>query len=264
MIFVDRNQPEDGVVARPNAEWFAKAIKQTTQAKQDGSSHVVTNLYKHVEVKKALKKLFRNKCAYCEGEPMSQGPWDVEHYRPKGSVKENCAHPGYYWLAYTWDNLLPSCTFCNQLRKNEAGPTRGKSDHFPLVVEGDRAMDPDSPLDREIPLLLNPCVDQDCETYFRYDIQGQILPAVPGNSRAEKTIELCNLERRDLRDARTVAMEKVIKAVKIHTMALRLNNEEIANEMAEFVALFTAAKSPYAGAARFVDHNRHAFIAEQQ
>ena len=201
MIFVDRNQPIDGLVVRPNAQWFADAATQTDKAKQDGPAHVVTDHYKDVEVKKALEKLFHNKCAYCEGQSTSQGPWDVEHYRPKGRVKENSNHPGYYWLAYTWDNLLPSCTFCNQRRIDQAtwddpvtGPAAGKLDQYPLLDEQDRAMDPDADLDKEKPLLLNPCVDQDCETFFRYDIQGHILPAEAGNLRAEKTIKICHLD----------------------------------------------------------------------
>ena len=270
MIFVDRNQPVNGVIVRPNQRWFDDAATLTAQAKQDGPSHKVTDHYKDVEVKKALEKLFNNKCAYCEGEPTSQGPWDVEHYRPKGSVNENSAHPGYYWLAYTWDNLLPSCTYCNQRRIDQptwdepvAGPAAGKLDQFPLLNEQDRAMDPDSPLDREKPALLNPCVDQDCEAHFRYDIQGHILPAESGDVRAEKTIGLCHLERRRLRDARVKLMEKVVKAVECHELAVSQNNEPMLQMTRQLVELFTAAESPFAGAARFVDHNRRAFIAVQ-
>ena len=242
-----------------------------TKAKQDGPAHVVTDHYKDVEIKKALEKLFHNKCAYCEGQPTSQGPWDVEHYRPKGRVKENSNHPGYYWLAYTWDNLLPSCTFCNQRRIDQAtwddpvaGPAAGKLDQYPLLDEQDRAMDPDSDLDKEKPLLLNPCIDQDCETFFRYDIQGHILPAESGNLRAEKTIKICHLERRRLRQDRAELMRKVIKAVELHEMSLGLNNAELMQKTRELVDLFTTAISPFAGTAKFVDRNRHAFIVVQQ
>jgi hypothetical protein len=42
-------------------------------------------------------------------------------------------HPGYYWLAYEWTNLLPSCYDCNSFRRHgtmKAGP--GKNERFPV------------------------------------------------------------------------------------------------------------------------------------
>lgn len=268
MIFINRDQPVDGIVVKPNDQWFKDAEALTIQAEQDGPTHVVTDLYKDVEVKKALEKLFHNKCAYCEGQPTSQGPWDVEHYRPKGRVKENGEHPGYYWLAYTWNNLLPSCTFCNQRRVDQptfdepiAGPAAGKLDQFPLLNEQDRAMNPQDSLDVEKPLLLNPCIDQDCETYFRYDIQGHILPADPDDPRAKKTIEICHLKRRRLRLERANQMKKITKAVEAHELAKNFNNQDLIRVTRELVEMFAAADSPFAGAARYVNNNRHAFIA---
>ena len=46
MIFVDRNQPVNGVIVRPNQRWFDDADALTAQAKQDGPSHKVTDHYK--------------------------------------------------------------------------------------------------------------------------------------------------------------------------------------------------------------------------
>jgi hypothetical protein len=86
-----------------------------------------------------LKNVFNNKCAYCE-TPLPRQSGHAEHFRPKGGVKyktekksitaftkdalENqIEHPGYFWLAYNWKNLLPSCELCN------AGG--GKKNQFP-------------------------------------------------------------------------------------------------------------------------------------
>ena len=87
------------------------------------------------------KNVFNNKCAYCESK-ITGYPGDTEHFRPKGRVRvlledgtpkivkivdedgEEMTHPGYFWLAYHWQNLLPSCEFCNT-----AG---GKLDFFPV------------------------------------------------------------------------------------------------------------------------------------
>ena len=85
--------------------------------------------------------VFHNKCAYCESRIVGF-PGDTEHFRPKNRVRiveaddtsvivkvkdeegEEITHPGYFWLAYHWQNLLPSCQFCNA-----AG---GKLDMFPV------------------------------------------------------------------------------------------------------------------------------------
>ncbi|WP_314961798.1 hypothetical protein [Bradyrhizobium cosmicum] len=68
--------------------------------------------YKAEGVKKRLEELFHGKCAYCESLYASQAPVDVEHYRPKGRVKDEHAHPGYWWLASEWTNLLPASITC--------------------------------------------------------------------------------------------------------------------------------------------------------
>lgn len=59
------------------------------------------NRYKYEDVRKALKTIYKHKCAYCE-QRIEQ--YNVEHYRPKKI---------YYWLAFSWDNLLMACTNCN-------------------------------------------------------------------------------------------------------------------------------------------------------
>lgn len=84
-----------------------------------------------------LANFFHFKCAYCEQSLKTQ-PRHAEHFRPKAQVKrgkrkahvkddndQETAHPGYFWLAYHWQNLLPSCTFCNTIN--------GKKDKFPVL-----------------------------------------------------------------------------------------------------------------------------------
>src|SRR3954454_1457494 len=118
MIRTDRDRrDETGRWIRPDAAWFAAAAAATNRALAQGKTHVADrNIYAHEEVRKALEELFHRKCAYCEIST-ARVDWEVEHYRPKGRVAERQGHPGYYWLAYDWDNLFPSCTFCNQHRK---------------------------------------------------------------------------------------------------------------------------------------------------
>ncbi len=77
--------------------------------------------YKTAAVKDALEQLFHGKCAYCESPYAGLHPVDVEHFRPKGEVDGVSGHPGYWWLAMEWTNLLPSCIDCNR-RRNQITP----------------------------------------------------------------------------------------------------------------------------------------------
>ena len=83
-----------------------------------------------------LLNVFNNKCAYCE-TPVVRSSFHAEHYRPKRRVTTNgkkvkikdendqeYVHPGYFWLAFHWTNLLPSCAFCNTIN--------GKKNEFPI------------------------------------------------------------------------------------------------------------------------------------
>ena len=147
--------------------------------------------YKGDDVRHTLQLLFHGKCAYCEACYETVGPVDIEHFRPKGEVEGEPAHRGYWWLAATWENLLPSCIDCNRRRFQEtpadmrsltamAGSTRanafisiktGKEACFP--IEGVRVMTEASERDRarllaaERALLLNPCEDRTSD-HLRY------------------------------------------------------------------------------------------------
>ncbi len=63
--------------------------------------------YKSKDIKASLAATYKNKCAFCE-QKVEQ--WHVEHFRPKSI---------YYWLAFSWDNLLYCCHTCNQNKSNK-------------------------------------------------------------------------------------------------------------------------------------------------
>lgn len=130
--------------------------------------------YKEHAVCTALDLLYHEKCAYCESSYRAVDSRDVEHFRPKGGVAEAPKHPGYWWLAAEWSNLLPSCPPCNQLRKQTlftAGVTEealarartevpvgrsGKANSFPMRAPKRWVSAEGGHLDREDPLLINP------------------------------------------------------------------------------------------------------------
>src|SRR5713101_4807105 len=100
MIYVERDQTDaNGVNIRPNDAWFELAVNATATAIEEKSEHEADKaIYAHAEVRKALERLFYDKCAYCESKMTATADWDVDHFRPKGRVAECEDHPGYYWL----------------------------------------------------------------------------------------------------------------------------------------------------------------------
>ncbi len=131
------------------------------------------------------------KCCYCEAKFGATSYRNVEHYRPKGAVKQsdtsNKEYPGYYWLAYDWDNLLVSCTVCNN----------NKSTLFPLEDETMRARSHHDNIQDEKPLIINPAIDDPREHIFFHREEPRHV-----TERGLKTIESLKLRRPDLQESR--------------------------------------------------------------
>lgn len=192
-------------------------------------------VYKHVEVKQRLDALFHGKCAYCETYYSASAPVDIEHFRPKGAVSEDPSHPGYWWIAMAWENLLPSCIDCNRKRKQShiidsaslealnAGGRRtrnspvlsGKKDSFPLAPGAARLQPELTTYLAEQALLLNPCDDQPNE-HLEYIVEGRpsislMLPrGIPDPSlRGATSIQIYGLNRLGLVQERTRLLRRL-------------------------------------------------------
>lgn len=177
--------------------------------------YVGKDIYK--EVKPDLEKLYYNKCAYCETTISAGGYMHIEHYRPKST---------YYWLAYSWDNLLLSCPKCNQNKgkKFEIKYTKVNYKGQKLKDLHDKV----SIFDRiEEPSLINPeqITKTQLNKMFSFKIEGLIIPKNE-NNKMEYTIKICDLNRDDLKAARlkilnnlqfefTLAKDKVEKLSEI-------------------------------------------------
>jgi uncharacterized protein (TIGR02646 family) len=265
MIHIDRNRvDEQNKPIRPNDTWFQNAQKATELAKRERHSHKVKeHIYKHVQVKMALEKLFHYKCAYCESELGET--WDVEHFRPSGAIAENPNHPGYYWLAYEWTNLYPSCEPCNRVFIDKplwddptAGDIGGKLTQFPLADESGRAMSHDDDLLGEELLLLDPCASTP-EEHFRFDPLGQIYH-VTGSLQGETTIKVFFLRRRRLRDLRTDVMNKVVDLLGLIYTLERENRQAAASDFRAYLQKHLLADNcTYAAVARYVYNHPEEF-----
>ena len=159
------------------------------------------------EAKPFLLSLSNGKCAYCESPIAANQPGDVEHYRPKGRIRDEngkvvkfkfqddeVEHPGYWWLAYDWRNLLPSCTDCNRRRRHgQDGASAGKGDYF--AVRGQRAALPSDDLDQEQALLLDPTEPSfNPKEHFEFQQDGKMRPLT---EEARHSCELLGLNLRE-------------------------------------------------------------------
>lgn len=196
--------------------------------------------YRDPEIKKALAELFHGKCAYCESTYGATQPMDVEHWRPKGGIEgpAGLIQPGYYWLAASWENLLPSCIDCNRERIQLDALTNierkiGKQNQFPIESEADRATAPDE-LSLEVPLLLDPCAD-DPEDYFECTDDGIITPRAADGlayERARASIDVYALNRNGLVFARTQLIRRIRLRIARVAQIARLMGEEVLSERA--------------------------------
>ncbi|MCO6187896.1 hypothetical protein [Rhizobium sp. L1K21] len=139
MIRVDRSKvPPPAVLSEPFKSDGKTELERASEHMNgpDKDKTFEFSRYKSAEVKEALEKLFHGKCAYCESSYSSIQPVDVEHFRPKGKVEGDDVHPGYWWLAMEWTNLLPSCIDCNR-RRNQRTPKADRLDLVKLTRDGD-------------------------------------------------------------------------------------------------------------------------------
>ena len=185
-------------IANGNKELISDKIYKGDYRDADGKSQS--------KVRDFLNKYYHGKCAYCEEHCKAE----IEHYRPKKGVQEDPSHNGYYWLCYSWSNLVPSCRYCNT--------EGGKGNKFPIMKATKRVKSPlfvsskldiskcmasAKPLIEEQPYLLHPEIDSNIKDYFSFKIStdknGIDIEGIDSKKRGEKTIEICNLRRKNLR-----------------------------------------------------------------
>ena len=158
-------------------------------------------IYAHKTVKDKLQLIQHNKCCFCESRIDHISFGDVEHFRPKAGYRQKAsdslARPGYYWLAYEWNNLLLSCQLCNQ---------RFKRNLFPLSENSQRAKTHKDDLRAESPLFINPTTSNP-EQHISF--RAEIPYSIDGNSQAQTTISSLGLDREALNEQRRDRLAKL-------------------------------------------------------
>ncbi len=162
-------------------------------------SQIYNNRYKQRDIKEELEGIYQNKCVYCEKD-VGDSFYHIEHYRPK-SV--------YYWLAFSWDNLMICCDKCNI----------NKSDHF--ETDGEIVAFVMSHLENihnltgfynetERPKLVNP---------EKEDVEGRLIFTEKGSidsndERVKYTIATCRLDRISLNERRKKIFDDFLVKIK--------------------------------------------------
>ncbi len=185
---------------------------------EKGAHQANSNCYRDATIEK-LKDIYKNKCAICERDRGFE--LQVDHYRPKKSRnhkhKTEYNQPGYYWLCYTWSNLIPLCSKCNG-NKSSKFPLKDWDENFRikshLNINGYNPFEPYCPKwlkQEEKPLLINPEVDVEPHNNFSFKSNGEII----GNSpEGKETIKVFKLNRKDLIRERQKIREDYVKRIK--------------------------------------------------
>ena len=190
-------------------------------------------VYGAKSVKNALIKAQHGKCAFCESQVRHIAHGDVEHYRPKGGVRQNGSdpleQPGYFWLAYVWENLFFACQLCNQSFKKNL---------FPLADPTKRARSHLDDLTAEEPLLIHPADD---EPSASIGFREEMAFAIDDDPRARATIGALGLNREALAEMR---LDRLKPYIVLRQRLARLPADD--EEAREIRALFEDAVLPKA------------------
>jgi uncharacterized protein (TIGR02646 family) len=201
MIAIQRSEKEPAVLSTTGkTELYALCTRYDSGNTVFKTTDFKAEIYGHESVKTALKTMQHDKCCFCESKISHISYGDVEHFRPKAaykqSKKDTLSSAGYYWLAYDWNNLLLSCTLCNQ---------RYKANLFPLLDATKRAKNHHENITDETPLFINPAL-QNPENHI--DFHEAII--VAKDEYGQHTIESLGLNRDALKQQRAGKLELIV------------------------------------------------------
>jgi hypothetical protein len=216
---------DPGRLTGEDAQWWEKWSRRAEQAltelkrRRRLGEAIEFNDQIYGDLKRWMyEKVFGKRCAYCQGKAGGQAFIRGEHWRPKLQVtqdddgtarpvvRDGVEHPGYWWLAYEWTNLLPSCERCNNV----------KATRFPVAVEHVFGPGDDETVEvldgRERPLLLHPLRGEDPANHLEFDQFGGIIASHESPLGAE-TIRVLDLGRGDLVEERLETLNAAMTLV---------------------------------------------------
>lgn len=216
----------------PDATWVSKADKLIVSLKNAADDEVRKKIIDDNsalwgELKPWLLSISHGKCWFSEAKDCFSH-WDVEHYRPKKSAKEDKGDPvdGYWWLAFQWTNFR----ICGN-----AG-NRKKGTYFPLRTGCKRAQ-PFGDLRYEQPVLLDP-IDEDDPNLISFNLEGRAVPAPYvedpwERDRVIRSVERYNLDFPALMEKRKIIWSEMWAQLQEYLKELALYHEDPNNLIAK-------------------------------
>ena len=237
MIRIHRTKPAPAVLRRlgpPQTELDCAAYEEAPEEYRSGRRRFSDKRhYSKKAVKDILRKMHHDKCCYCETKLATPAYLHVEHFRPKAAVRQSLAEdnefPGYYWLAYCWENLLLACFDCNTTYKNTV---------FPLKNPAQRARSHNDDVTKERQRFVNPS-EEDPRDHIRFVDD---LPDAQ-TERGRHTIEGLGLRRSALREERLCLLRIVQTYVDIVQLTPAPDIQDLQDDAAKFIE---AARQPNA------------------
>jgi uncharacterized protein (TIGR02646 family) len=187
--------------------------------------------------RETLWDLQHGKCCYCECA-IDRSYNDVEHFRP---------FVRYWWLAYSWENLLLACKYCNETAKKDAFEL--EADSVPLLAKH-------QPPGGERPLFIDPASEDPADfIVFSHDDRFQCWQPRPrdNNPRAAYTLKTLHLQEARNRERRAAIEQDAEGRVRLWQLA-RLRGAG-ASELAEHrrqAEAMTRDDKPFAALARAI------------
>ncbi len=185
---------------------------------------ILNKIYGHDTVKSVLRTAQFGKCCFCEKDQKEEDG-AVEHFRPKMGFKDQrkdkLTKPGYYWLGYTWSNLLFCCKKCNG--------AKCKGNLFPLRPKSKRARNHSDDLSLEDPFLIDPAtIDPNDHIYFDEHLVGF------RTDYGRESINVLKLDRPELNDLREEHLSNIKRAI-IIVSAGKYFSPEVVDREKEFL-----------------------------
>jgi 5-methylcytosine-specific restriction endonuclease McrA len=152
------------------------------------------------------------KCCFCE-QKIARSYNAVEHYRPKAGADRRPGCPenhGYWWLAFTWENLLLACPICN---------SSAKGIRFPLEVGSTALQAEQAPPEGEQALLLDPTGNVNPVAHIVFENEAKGGSGTPaywwakprnGSRLGQYTIDVCKFNHPEFLELRNDHFEQVI------------------------------------------------------
>ena len=254
MIYID--------VSRINIseEWREKARRVTEELRNipapDRARFIERNSEIWQSVKSELERISHNKCWYCEVKS-PRADFHIDHHRPKNRVKnpDGTEEPGYWWLAFDPTNFRIACSYCNCPHTGEDGFVKGKSDQFPLPEGSIRASSPNSNLNDENPILLDPTNPSDPSLLWFLD-DGRTCPRHSEavgflHRRAKETIDILNLNDIKIIEERKKLWRRCISLIELGDRAFDQYQRESSTGRIEFEIIIREIRELIQSSAEF-------------